>query len=59
MRAFLTHEVMNHQSTLSKYKPQLELLTPFTNKDEATKLWEDFALRIVEHVRLIQYNLPF
>jgi len=54
VKSFLTHEVMNHQDTVAKYKQELDKLEPFSNPEEAKRLWDDLALRIVEHnIRVI------
>jgi len=53
--ALLTNEVMNKQVVFSKYQPELATLLPFSDSDEAKKLWDDLALRIIEHnIRVIE-----
>jgi len=46
---FLTPEVMNWSRVESVYKVELSQLPPFSDKEEAGRLWEDLALRIIEH----------
>jgi len=55
VKSFLTQEVMNHSNVVNIYKPDLSSLPPFSDPDEAKQLWDDFALRIVEHnIRVIE-----
>jgi len=46
---FLTPEVMNWGRVESAYKGELSQLPPFSDKEETGRLWEDLALRIIEH----------
>jgi len=51
---FLTSEVMNWSRVESAYHAELGQLPPFSDKEEAVRLWEDLALRIIEHnIRVI------
>jgi len=46
---FLTPEVMNLSHVENSYKEELARLPPFADKEEATSLWKDLSLRIIEH----------
>jgi len=51
---FLTSEVMNWSRVESANHAELNQLPPFSEKEEAVRLWEDLALRIIEHnIRVI------
>jgi len=51
---FLTSEVMNWSRVEGNYKDELSQLPPFADKEEASRLWEDLVLRIIEHnIRVI------
>jgi len=55
IQLFLTNEVMNMAVIERTYKGDLVQLSPFQeDKEEASRLWEDFNLRIIEHnIRII------
>jgi len=51
---FLTSEVMNWSQVEGNYKAELSELPPFADKEEASRIWEDLSLRIIEHnIRVI------
>jgi len=59
IKLFLTQEVMSLSSIEKMYESHLVQLTPFSDKSEAKRLWDDFSLRIIEHnIRVISmyYN---
>eukprot|EP01126_Amoeba_proteus_P026030 TRINITY_DN2583_c0_g1_i1.p1 TRINITY_DN2583_c0_g1~~TRINITY_DN2583_c0_g1_i1.p1 ORF type:complete len:410 (+),score=95.84 TRINITY_DN2583_c0_g1_i1:222-1451(+) len=54
LRLFLVREVMNWKSIRGNYQQPLMELHGFQDKEEATKLWDDLRLRIIEHnIRVI------
>jgi len=55
IKSFLTNEVMDHTTVVNLYRSELIALHPFSDPEEAKRLWEDFGLRLVEHnIRVIE-----
>jgi len=59
IKLFLTKEVMSLAAIDKKYKSDLSQLVPFSDPEESKRLWDDFALRMIEHnIRVVSvyYN---